>query len=43
MLELKAYCGPDQFYGRSKFGQYNKEKNRDPYHSFVVLDTNTFF
>ena len=30
MLELKAYCCQDKFYGRSKFGQYDKEKNRVP-------------
>ena len=30
MLELKVYCGPAKFYGRSKFGQYDKEKNRAP-------------
>ena len=35
ILELKVYCGPDKFYGRSNFGQYDKEKNRDPY--FVWL------
>ena len=28
--ELKVYCSPDKFYGRSKFGQYDKEKNRFP-------------
>ena len=21
--EIKIYCGPDKFYGRSKFGQYD--------------------
>ena len=31
MLELKVYYGPDKFYGRSKFGKYDKEKNRAPY------------
>ena len=32
VLELKVhvYCGPDKFYGRSKFGQYDKDKNRSP-------------
>ena len=30
MLELKVYCDRDKFYGRSKFGQYDKEKNRAP-------------
>ena len=30
MLELNIYCGQDKFYGRSKFGQYDKEKNRAP-------------
>ena len=31
ILELKIYCGQDKFYGRSKFGQYDDVKNRDPY------------
>ena len=30
LLELKIYCGPDKFYGRSKFGQYDEVKNRAP-------------
>ena len=30
ILELKIYCGPDKFYGRSKFGQYDEVKNRAP-------------
>ena len=30
ILELKVLCGPDKFYGRSKFGQCDTEKNRDP-------------
>ena len=30
MSELKVYCGPEKLYGRSKFGQYDKEKNRTP-------------
>ena len=30
MIELKVYCGPDKFYERSKFGQYDKKKNRAP-------------
>ena len=29
ILELMVYCGPEKFYGRSKFGQYDNEKNRD--------------
>ena len=35
ILELKIYCGPDKFYGRSKFGQYDEVKNRAP--SVVML------
>ena len=31
MLELKVYCGPDKFYGRSNVGQYDKEKNLAPF------------
>ena len=31
VLELKIYCGPDKFYQRSKFGQYDEVKNRAPY------------
>ena len=31
VLELKIYCGPDKFYGRSKFGQYDEVKNRAPF------------
>ena len=30
ILELKIWCGPDKFYGRSKFGQYDELKNRAP-------------
>ena len=32
-LELKVhvYCGQDKFYGPSKFGQYDKKTNRDPF------------
>ena len=30
-LELKIYCGPDKFYGRSKFGQYDEINDRAPY------------
>ena len=33
ILELKIYCGPDKFYGRSKFGQYDEVKNRAPLYS----------
>ena len=32
ILELKIYCGPDKFYGRSKFGQYDEVKDRAPLH-----------
>ena len=28
---MKIYCGPDKFYGRSNFGQYDQIKNRAPY------------
>ena len=31
ILELKIYCGPDKFYGRSKFGHYDEVKDRAPY------------
>ena len=31
MVELKIYCGPDKFYGPSKFGQYDGVKNRAPF------------
>ena len=30
ILELKINRGPDKFYGRSKFGQHDREKNRAP-------------
>ena len=40
MLELKAYCGQDKFYGRSKFGQYDKEKNRTPFMQNLVWSKN---
>ena len=30
--ELKIYCGPDKFYGWSKFGQYDEVNNRAPLH-----------
>ena len=30
VLEFKIYCGPDKFYERSKFGQYDEVKNRAP-------------
>ena len=30
MLEMKVSRGPDKLDGRSKFGQYDKEKNRVP-------------
>ena len=29
-IELKLYCGPDKFYGRSKFGQYDEVNDRAP-------------
>ena len=31
ILKLKIYCGPDKFYGRSKFGQYDEVKDRAPF------------
>ena len=31
ILELKVYFSPDKFYGLSKFGKYDKEKNRAPF------------
>ena len=30
ILELKIYCGPEKFYGRSKLGQYDEVKHRAP-------------
>ena len=30
ILELRIYYGPDEFYGRSKFGQYDEVKDRVP-------------
>ena len=30
LLELKIYCGRHEFCGQSKFGYYDKEKNRAP-------------
>ena len=39
ILELKIYCGPDTFYGRSKFGQYDEVKNRAPLLDFLILIT----
>ena len=35
ILELKVHYVLDKFYGRSKFGQYDKEKNRYPYTSLL--------
>ena len=34
ILELKVYCAQDKFYGRSKFGQYDKEKNPCSFHIY---------
>ena len=31
ILELKLYCSPDTFYGRSKFGQYDEVNDRAPF------------
>ena len=28
--ELKIYCDPDKFYGRSELGQYDEANNRAP-------------
>ena len=35
--ELKMYCGPDKFYGWSKFGQYDEVNNRAPYMFMSIL------
>ena len=35
ILELKIYCGPDKFYGRSKFGHYDEVKDRAPLHKII--------
>ena len=34
LSELKIYCGPDKFYGWSKFGQYDEVNNRAPYFEY---------
>ena len=39
MVEMKIKCGPDKFYGRSKFGQYDEVKNRDPLLMYVWPDS----
>ena len=36
ILEVKIYRGPNKFYGRSKFGQYDEIKNRVPLYLFKV-------
>ena len=35
ILELKVSCHPDKIYGRSKLGQYDKEKNRAPSTNYI--------
>ena len=35
ILDMKIYCGPDKFYGRSKFGQYDEVKDRAPWYYAV--------
>ena len=39
ILELKIYCGPDKFYGRSKFGQYDEVKNRVTFYNMTLTVT----
>ena len=39
ILELKIYCGPDRFYGRSKFGRNDEVKNRDPFTPVILPAT----
>ena len=36
--ELKIYCGPDRFYGWSKFGQYDEVNDRAPYDTDFLVD-----
>ena len=38
ILELKIYCDPEKFYGRSKLGQYDEVKHRAPYNCFMIKD-----
>ena len=40
--ELKIYCGPDEFYGWSKFGQYDEVNNRAPYMDMYRILKETF-
>ena len=35
--ELKIYCGPDKFYGWSKFGQYDEVNNRAPLNGEIPI------
>ena len=35
VLELKIYSGPDKFYERSKFGQYDEVNNRAPLYGML--------
>ena len=37
ILELKLYCGPEKFYGRSKFGQYDEVNDRAPFVYYWIL------
>ena len=41
ILEWNVYCGPDKFYGRSKFGQYDEEKYRTLIWAISLLTRNT--
>ena len=43
ILELKIYCGPDKFYGRSKFGQYDEVKDRAPFTDITYMGTSSKF
>ena len=43
ILELKIYCGPDKFYGRSKFGRYDEVKNRAPLSCLKIEVGTSFF
>ena len=43
ILELKIYCGPDKFCGRSKFGQYDEVKDRAPYHILAKSKTGEYW
>ena len=42
ILELKIYCGPDKFYGRSNFGQYDEVNDRAPLPTNLSFDLESF-